>query len=93
MLSDAVSISWELFGGIPEDLAQYYGVDIFYGVGDNLTKAGTVKYDGDQKFDIENLKPFTNYQIKVRPFRKFGTKKDYGNAYPVVRQETDCEGN
>ena len=91
----SIEIGWEHLHGISSDLVGFYGYLIQYKaetLNVNYKEAGTVSYNSEPKWEIENLRINTQYSIEIKPFRKQGMEKEFGTSNDILKVKTNCAG-
>ena len=91
--SSSITIDWQHISGISHKLSDSYGYLIQYKdhlFAVNYTDAGTANYSTDPYWKFENLAINTIYLVKITPFRKCDSLKDFGRPYNVLKVNTQC---
>lgn len=91
----SIGITWQHIRAIPDHLADFYGYLIEYkevASGAHYTTSGLLNYSSDARWRIENLKIKTLYDIKLTPFRRYGTMTELATPYHILRVQTDHIG-
>ena len=58
----------------------------------NYTTSGSMSYSSEPRWNIDNLRFNTIYDIKVIPFRKYNQVRQLAIPYDTLTLKTDCSG-
>jgi len=93
----SITIKWHKLYLVQSSVAQFYGYAVIYKENDkqNYTEFTSVRHESKNDVfivEIQGLKPNTEYDVTVKPYRNMNNVEDYGKAFIDIHTKTNCSG-